>query len=114
MGRRGNAFVLVLQLDTPPHSLLTFTYDLTAEPVIRTKVLPPEHCSPPAHVEWMYDEVEVIPGEPLTCVQSILLSNGWELQLCFRDVASMEIQALLPVHRTGPASLPGVTLPQTA
>jgi hypothetical protein len=53
-------------------------------------------------------------GKPLTCVQSILLSNGWELQLCFRDVARMETQALLPIPRSGPATLPGVTLPQTA
>ena len=114
MGRQGNAFVLVLQLDTPPHSLLTFTYDLVGEPVIRTDVLPPELRTPPEHVEWMYDEVEVIPGQPPVCCLSVLLSNGWELQLRFRDVAIQETQAILPVPRNGTTAIPGGTLPRTA
>src|SRR5262249_27839523 len=34
MGVRDGAFVIVLELDTPPWSLLTFTYDLVSGPQI--------------------------------------------------------------------------------
>lgn len=96
MGRRDHSFVIVLQLDTPPKSILTFTYDLVAEPVIDRAALPPEHCTHGTQVEWQYDEVERIAGEPPTWQQSILLSNGWEVKLHFRDVAVVEAEALLP------------------
>src|SRR5436190_19814964 len=45
MGQQGRTFLIVLQLDTPPHSLLTFRYDLTEEPVIDRAALPAELCS---------------------------------------------------------------------
>jgi hypothetical protein len=49
IGRRARAFVLVLQLDTPPRSILTFTYDLVSEPVINEGALPTQarmECDP--------------------------------------------------------------------
>lgn len=101
MGRRDNSFVIVLQLDTPPHSLLTLTYDLTDQPVIDEQSLPAPLCTPNYHVEWQYDEIEQIPGTPPTWVQSILLSNGWEVKLPFCDVAVQEAQAILPAPGAG-------------
>ena len=79
MGQRGNAFVIVLQLDTPPRSLITFTYDLLSEPIIQKETLPPEHCGTGSTVAWEYDEIEMVQGAPPTWRQSILLGNGWEV-----------------------------------
>src|SRR5438128_1239454 len=42
MWRRGRSFVILLRLHTPPHSLLTFTFQLLSEPVINREPLPPE------------------------------------------------------------------------
>jgi hypothetical protein len=99
MGQRDTSFVIVLQLDTPPNSLLTFTYDLVAAPVITT-ALPPEFCSPSYHVEWQYDEIEQM-SDTGAWAQSILLSNGWEVRLQFRDVAVQEAKAVLPAPARG-------------
>ena len=113
MGRRDGAFVVMLQLDTPPQPLLTLTYDLAEGPVIREGVLPPEYRSTGGQVDWQYDEVEQGPGEPPTWRHSVLLSNGWEVILHFRDVRAEEAQALIPAPRNG-AALPGAGLPQPA
>ncbi len=52
----------------------------------------------------------MVPGTPPTWRQSILLSNGWEVTLHFRDVQVQEVQVLIPAPRNGqivelPASL---------
>jgi hypothetical protein len=100
MGQEGRSFFIMLQLDTPPHSLLTFTYDLVGEPVIDREALPVDYRSTGGVVDWQYDEIERVPGQPATWRQSILLSNGWEVRLHFRDVAVQEVQALLPARGT--------------
>jgi hypothetical protein len=106
MGQQDGRFVLLLQLDTPPRDLLLFTYDLVAQPVILPEALPREYRCP-TRVEWMYDEIELVPGEPLTVVQSILFSNGWEVQLSFHDVQVQQLQPVLPLlGPLLPASLP--------
>jgi len=96
IGKRGKSMALIVQLDTPPQSLLTLTYDLVEEPVIDRSALPPETCFQGNRVEWQYDEVERIDGKPFTWTQSILFSNGWEVCLHFRDVAVQEAEALFP------------------
>jgi hypothetical protein len=114
MGLRDGQFVIVLQLDTPPHSLVTLTYSLVDEPAIAEDVLPAEYRSTGAQVDWQYDEMEKVAGQPPTWRQSIVLSNGWEVALHFRDVRVEEIQALLPAPRVGVGSLPAAKLPQSA
>jgi hypothetical protein len=114
MGQRDRAFVIVLQLDTPPHALLTFTYDLIAEPVINRAALPAGLFAAGPIVEWQYDEIERLPGDPATWCQSILFSNSWEVQLRFRDVTVQEVQALLPIpFPASPVPL-GAGMPQAA
>jgi hypothetical protein len=112
LGRRGNSFVMILQLDTPPQSILTFTYDLVEEPVIAKGVLPPEFCGTGNIVSWQYNEIEMVPGTPPTWRESLLLDNGWELTLHFRDVQVQEVEAILPAsrYRSAPAVGP---VPQT-
>jgi hypothetical protein len=114
MGLRDGHFVIVLQLDAPPHSLLTCTYSLVEAPAIAQEVLPAGYRSTGSQVDWQYDEIEKVPGEPPTWRQSILLSNGWEVVLHFRDVRVEEIQPLLPPPPTGVGFLPVIGLSQPA
>jgi hypothetical protein len=105
MGRRGQFFVVILQLDTPPQAILTFTYDLVEDPVIVKDALPPEYSGTGPIVDWEYNEIEMVPGNPPTWRESLLLSNGWELKLHFRDVQVQEVQAVLPTPRHGVAGV---------
>jgi hypothetical protein len=106
MGRKDHSFVVTLQLDTPPQPIVTFTLDLMDEPVINTTALPPGLRSTGPVVEWQYDEVEMLPGEPPTWSWSILLSNGWEVKLHFRDVLVRELEAIIPSPRNGQVEVP--------
>jgi hypothetical protein len=101
MGRRGQELDLILRLDTPPQSILTFTYDLVEDPVIVADAIPPECFGIGPTVLWQYNEIEMVPGEPPTWRESLLLSNGWEVKLHFRDVQVQEAQAVLPAPRQG-------------
>jgi hypothetical protein len=113
MGQRGCSFVIMLQLDTPPESLLTFTYDLIQDPMIDKGALPSDHGVAGGVVDWQYDEIEPGAGAPPSWAQSILFSNGWEVRLHFRDVEIEEIQALIPAPRGPEAAVvpPGASQP---
>jgi hypothetical protein len=95
MGRQGDRFLIVLQLDTPPHDLLVFEYDLTGEPFIDEQALP-EALRSRGTVEWLYDEVELLSTAPSLCTHSILLSNGWEVRLPFREVCVRQLSPVMP------------------
>lgn len=111
VGHQAGIFTIILQLDTPPHSLLTFRYELVEPPHIDRDVLPESARSVGDAVEWQYDEIEKVEGQPPTWRQSILLSNGWEVALRFRDVKIEEMQALLPAPGKDVFLLPSVGLP---
>jgi hypothetical protein len=114
MGRDDKAFVFVLQLDAPPRSLLTLTYDLVEKSTVHPEVLPSECRGTGDAIEWQYDEIEKVSDQPPTWRHSILLSNGWEIVLHFRDVRVEEMQALIPAPHGSTAALPASGLPQTA
>jgi hypothetical protein len=104
IGTQSNSFVIIVQLDTPPQSIVTFTYELVSEPVIQKDTLPGEVRTIGPAVDWQYDEIEMVEGDPPTWRQSILLSNGWQLTLHFRDVQVQEVQALIPAPKNGVAA----------
>lgn len=106
MGRKDHSFLITLQLDTPPQLLVTFSFDLVAEPVIIPCALPFEHRSTGPVVDWQYDELEMLPGQLPSWSWSILLSNGWEVRLHFRDVQVQELQALIPAPRNSELGVP--------
>lgn len=95
MGRQGGTFVVVLRLAVPPHNLLVLTYDLTGAPAIDTAALPGEVRSP--RVQWLFDEIGRVTGDPAAYTHMILLSNGWQVCLTFQAVHVLAAQALLPV-----------------
>ncbi len=109
MGQREDVFVIVLQLDVPPHDLLTITYTLAEPPLILQGVLPPEDCSP--QPGWMHEELEMVcNGTDKTYLHSVLLSNGWELRLAFREVKMATAYPYYPLRGARqPASVPART-----
>lgn len=109
LGMRDGKFVMVLQLATPPYSLLTLAYDLIEEPHINRNAVP-DGARFGGTPMWQYNELEHVPGTPPTWKESLLLSNGWEVELHFRDVHVEEVQALIPAPRNGAVST--FTLPQ--
>jgi hypothetical protein len=95
IGQQEGHFVVVLQLDTPPHDLLTICYELLDEPAIDREALPAAQRSP--RPRWLCDELELVDeGGAISCRHSILLSNGWELRLRFRDVRLTLAQSVYP------------------
>jgi hypothetical protein len=103
IGRQGEHFVLQLQLDVPPHELLTLRYDLAADPDVDVAALPPEHRS--TGMQWLHDELEQVgeTGNP-SYLHSILFSNGWEVRIPFRDVQLSTAQPVYPVRQGAPAA----------
>jgi hypothetical protein len=97
-GRQGDSFVLLLQLDVPPHDLLSITYTLMAEPLIDRSALPVERRSP--RMTWQYEELEVCgQGDGRHYRHAILFSNGWEIQIPFREVRLATVQPIYPCPR---------------
>lgn len=85
MGRRGDTFVISLQLDVPPKELLTITYTLAGAADIKQDLFPWAKAG--AAPVWLYEEIELAgEDEGRHFVHSILFSNGWELRLPFRAV----------------------------
>jgi hypothetical protein len=93
-----DAFVIQLQLDAPPNDLLTITYTLTAEPLIDRSAVPAEYCSP--RMTWQYEELELCGSVDTRHYRhSVLFSNGWEIQVPFRDVRLAIVRPIYPYPR---------------
>ncbi len=100
VGRQGDTFVILLQLDVPPNDLLAITYTLAAEPLIDRSALPAEYRSP--CMTWQYEELEVCEnGDSKYYRHAILFSNGWEIQVPFRDVQLATVQPIYPCPQPG-------------
>jgi hypothetical protein len=113
MGRRGDHFVIVLRLDSPPNDLLLMEYDLIAEPILNAEALPPQYRSK-GKVQWLHDEAELTATAPAGNLHSILLSNGWEVRLPFKDVRVDQAHALIPAPRDSHAGAAASALSQPA
>jgi hypothetical protein len=99
MGRRGDVFVITLQLDVPPNELLTITYTLTEPPEVTKHPLAtrPVEGAP----LWQYEELELIRENGRHhFVHSILFDNGWELRLPFQGVHLTTAHPMFPTPRT--------------
>jgi hypothetical protein len=109
MGRRGDTFVISLQLDVPPNELLTITYTLAGAPEIQQELFP--WATAGKAPAWLYEELELVrEGERSHFVHSILFSNGWEVRLAFREVHLATAYPTFPYPRTA-KSLTPVSVP---
>jgi hypothetical protein len=125
IGQKDRSFLIDLQLDTPPHSFLTFRYRLLRPAEINKESLPPAGRSKGPAVQWLYAEIERLSREDVLrspfastwvkdewltqaenfdgetgskwpfWVHRILLGNGWELTLCLHDLDVEEYENLL-------------------
>jgi hypothetical protein len=103
MGRRGDTYVISVQLDAPPNELLTITYRLAAPPEIKQELF--TWAGPNATPAWLYDEIELVrDGEQSHFLHSILFSNGWEMRLAFREVQLATADPTFPYPRTSPSA----------
>jgi hypothetical protein len=112
MGRRGDTFVISLQLDVPPNELLTITYSLAGTPEIKQDLFPWATAAATPH--WLYEEIELIrQGNEPYFVHAILFSNGWEVRLPFRAVSLATAYPTFPYPRT-PKPAPQAAAPRSA
>jgi hypothetical protein len=108
MGRRGDTFVISLQLDVPPSELLTITYTLDGAPEIKQSLFPWTTAS--AAPLWLCEEIERVCEDPRHhFVHSILFSNGWEVRLPFRAVCATTAYPTFPFPRTPEVVTPAPT-----
>ena len=112
MGRRGDTFVISLQLDVPPNELLTITYSLAGTPEIKQELFP--WATADATPAWLYEELQLVrDGGQRHFVHSILFSNGWEVRLPFREVHVATAYPMFPYPRS-PKPVTPTTAPQSA
>jgi len=94
---------ITLHTEADPARLVVLTYSLAGPPEVHPDVLPEAVRSRP--VSWLYDELDFAgagqPGGP-AFVHSILLSDGREVRLLFRNVTVKRPVPLVPdVHAEG-------------
>jgi hypothetical protein len=93
LARENGQFLVVLRLPGGAARTVILTYTLTGEPKIDDSALPTRYSSISAC--WLYDEVDISKAKK-DFRHRILLSNGWEVQLPFRDVKIFEADGILP------------------
>lgn len=92
---------LSLQLDAPRNHGLWLEYQLLDKVKRATHPSLVEGDTP---LEWLYDEIDLASSYPAPAfTHSILLTNGWELQLVFRALRVENFQRIIAF----PAGLPG-------
>jgi hypothetical protein len=96
----GNSFVIWLRLDTPPREELILNYGLVRAPKITSHAELLDGESP--YIEWLHDEVDFdTKDQPTGARQSILFSNGWEIELHFDQLELIPIsQPLFALGKT--------------
>ena len=80
VARESERLIMVMRRDFPPRDVVILTYTLAGEPVINTAALPGRDRS--NGMSYMYDEWDLAHEDGRKVyLQSILFSNGWEMQL---------------------------------
>lgn len=91
LARQRERLVMVLQLGPPSQTLVILLFTLTKDPVITTDVLPESVAT--RRPVWLYEEFDLDPRGHF-CF-NLLLSNGWEIRLRFRDFQFLIGQEIL-------------------
>jgi hypothetical protein len=109
MGRQGDIFVIVLEMEPPSQNLVILTFTLDGEPRIANTALKGKTAG--ETVTWMYEEWNV-DRRRRGCF-AVLLSNGWTVELTFRDFAYLIVKQVVPSGK-GQANLSSTTVPRSA
>jgi len=110
MGQVGNRFLFILQLEPPSRALVILTFTLDGGPVIDEQALA-DHPAIDRPL-WMYEEFDIDRQKKLTF--SVLLTNGWEVKLRFRDFQYLIAQPVLTPVNGQVVAASGKAAPQTA
>jgi hypothetical protein len=90
-------FTITLQQDSETARLVVLTYSLTEPPHVSEDVLPESVRSEP--VAWLYDELDVPSRKNRRAfIHRILLSDGREVHLHFRNVTVKRPLSVVPAH----------------
>lgn len=110
MGRQGDLFLMVLELEPPAQRIAVLTFTLVAEPEINPRVLPggPDSTS----AEWLYEEWDLDRRKRYSF--EVLLSNGWSVKLRFSAFDFQIVQKILPTVNGQPAQSANATVPRSA
>ena len=95
MGLAGLTFTMTVALEPPNTRLVTLKYTLAEPPQILRDTYDAAFCSPGA--EWMYDEIG-LDEMSRAFTHDILLGNGWEIRLKFRELEITWSEALYPAR----------------
>jgi hypothetical protein len=87
-----STLVVNLLLDGENNGGLQLTYRLVAPPTIHRHPEIAEPCTPP---QWLYDEIDAAENEPGVFTHNILLTNGSELELRFRNLTVKRFRKML-------------------
>jgi hypothetical protein len=110
LARQGERFVIVLQPGAPAQTLVILTFTLTEDPVIATELLPETVRT--RRLVWLYEEFDLDRGGQ--CCFEVLLSNGWVVQLRFRDFQFLVGQKILSAPDVPAGQSADSTVPRSA
>jgi hypothetical protein len=95
MGLSGSTLTMTCALEPPDTRLVTLRYTLAEPPQILREVYDAAFCS--VQPEFMYDEIGLDETSG-AFTHDILLGNGWEIRLKFRELEITWSEALYPVR----------------
>ncbi len=101
-------FTITLHAQSAPSRLVVLTYSLLEKPGVAKDILPAAVWSEPT--AWLYDELDFGGAKtrgPATFVHHILLSDGREVRLHFRNVTVKRPLPLVPVSLPALVKLDG-------
>jgi hypothetical protein len=110
MGRDGDTFVMVLEMEPPSRNLVVLTFTLDGEPEIDPRALPAQREH--EFVTWLYEEWDLDRGK--RCRFDVLLSNGWSVRLCFREFQYLILPPILPARDGQVLGTRSATVPRPA
>lgn len=99
MGRQGDTFVMILEMEPPSRDLVILTFTVDGE--LRIADTPLVGKSGSDFVTWMYEEWDL--DRRQRCCFEVLLSNGWVVKLHFRDFQFLIVEQVMPA-RNGQAA----------
>jgi hypothetical protein len=110
IGRTGETFVMVMELDPPFQDIVVLTFTLNGEPEIDPAALP--DSEPSTYVWWMYEEFDLDRRKNYSL--EVLLSNGWLVKVPFREFQYVLVQKIFSATRGNATQALSQLVPQPA
>ena len=109
MGRQDDTLVMVLEMEPPSRELVILTFTLDGAFHISEETLKGKSIA--GIITWMYEEWNI--DRRRRCCFSVLLCNGWMVDLAFRDFHYLFVQQVI-AGQNGQADLSSAAAPPSA